>query len=157
MPLSDEEAIRRELRAIIAEAGSHGKAAQLLRLSQPTVTDFLNGGGLGPKMLAAILRHSGKTLRELTRETDAPIVAHRSVTPVPNSVVRESSREIPLPPVPPNRQQAIELLAGRGHSSDRIAIAMALAAFDAGLSASDDPPVAWWIDAARIRLVESTG
>jgi hypothetical protein len=157
MPLSDEEAIRRELRAIIEETGSHGKAAKLLRVSRPTVTDFLNGGGLGPKMLAAVLHRSGKTLRELTHGTGPPAPVRRSITPAPSSSIRQSSREIPLPPIPPNRQQAIELLNGRGHSPDRIAIAIALAAFDSGLAAGEDPPVAWRIDAARIRLAESTG
>jgi predicted transcriptional regulator len=155
VPLTDAEAIRRELIAIIEKVGSQNKTAKLLGLSQPSVTDFMNGGGLGPKMLAAVLRESGKSLNQLTHSNHREAVQptnELTPTPMPSSALRFGHTALPLPEPPANRQRALELLVERGFDQDEVAEEMALAALDARLAPCEDRPVAWWVDMVRVGM-----
>lgn len=164
MALSTEEAVRKEVRSLLAATGSQRQLAKRLRISQASVSDFLAGGGIGEKMLEAVLRETGKTLRELTHgpQPIAHVVDIRpgrrsfTPTPTPSSSLRSAGVRMDMPEMPANRERAIELMVTRGFERSVVDEEMAVAAMDAGLSPFEDRPVSWWIAAARTRL-ESRG
>jgi hypothetical protein len=153
VPTTLESAIRAELWKIVGESDSMRKAATSLGLAESTVSDFLNEKmGLGPKMLEAVLRRTGKTISEITgtkRETFEG-------TPIPSSSYRVAGKSMD-PQSPPNRTRALALLESRGIERSVLDEELALIAFDAGLSPCEDRPISWWLDSLRERLSARSG
>lgn len=163
MAVSTEDALRREVRRLIAECGSQRRLSTRLRISQASISDFLHGGGVGSKMLEAVLRETGKSVSDLLGVSSSqpqatssplplPIQRNLTPTPAPSSTLRASGIRMDLPDPPRNRERAIEILVSRGFERSRVDEEMAVAAMDAGLSPFEDRPVGWWIEVARSRI-----